>query len=352
MIDLQNELRQSLALATSRGTASVSVLLHEGADLQTFWGPESNEEPAYLVYSLTKTVLATLVLMLCEEEELNLDAPLATWFPHIAHAEHISLRQLLNHTAGIPDYGGIHAYQESVRSSPSIPWSFERFAAETFEKGLLFEPGKGWAYSNPGYMLVKRIAEAVAGVSLRTLVLERIVVPLGLQRTFVPETLGDLSSLAPGTSSGLAPDHSPRDVRTHYHPGWVSHGVVASTSSDVVRFLDALFRGRILSQQSLDQMCELVIVPGAPSAATNPLSRWGRPSYGLGLMGDPKSPWGLVLGHNGGGPCYNASAFYAADLGASVCVLGAIEKDFEAEGLVFEILDHLAHKRNTYSPKQ
>ena len=60
-------------------------------------------------------------------------------------------------------------------------------------------------------------------------------------------------------------------------------------------------------------------------------------------MGDPASPWGLVAGHNGGGPCYNASAFHAFDLGgASVCAMGAIEEGFNAEGLVFDVLDHLA----------
>jgi D-alanyl-D-alanine carboxypeptidase len=59
-------------------------------------------------------------------------------------------------------------------------------------------------------------------------------------------------------------------------------------------------------------------------------------------MGDPDSPWGLTLGHNGGGPCYSASAFHAINLGgASVCVMGAIEAGFNAEDLVFDILDHL-----------
>jgi len=155
-----------------------------------------------------------------------------------------------------------------------------------------------------------------------------------------------MAVLAPGVSSALSPDGAPRDVRTHYHPGWVSHGVVASTASELVRFLDGLFRGELLSRQSLAQMTELVFLPTDPSEASSeqdPSSRRGKPGYGLGLMGDPASPWGLVVGHNGGGPCYSASAFHAFDLGgASVCSMGAIEEGFNAEGVVFDVFDHLA----------
>jgi len=342
--DLRTGLREALTSEViGRGVASVSVIERPGAEPHAFWVPASADEPTFLAYSITKMFTASLILKLCEEGKLSLEDPLAKWFPHIAQAARISVRQVLNHTAGIPDYGGISAYHDSVRSSPSIPWSFERVAAETFGKGLLFAPGQGWAYSNPGYMLVKRIAEEVTGASYRTLIAERIASSFGLQKTFVPESVEDLASLAPGTSSQLAPDGSPRDVRAHYHPGWVSHGVVASTSSETARFLDGLFHGQFLSRHSLDQMMEFVLLPTAPdpspSAKDSPL-RPGRPGYGLGLMGDPASPWGLLVGHNGGGPCYSASAFHAFDLGGvSVCAMGAIEEDFDAERVVAGVLD-------------
>jgi len=345
-----------LAAANGRGVASVAVIERAGAEPHVYWVPASDSEPAFLAYSITKTFTAALILKLCEEGQLSLDYRLARWFPHITHADRISLRQLLNHTGGIPDYGGIRAYHEDLKSSPSIPWSFERFAAETFDKGLWFEPGQGWAYSNPGYMLLKRVAEEVTGVSYRALISERIARPLGLRRTFVAESIKDLAELAPGTSSALSPDGAPRDVRAHYHPGWVSHGVVASTASELVRLLDSLFGGELLSPHSLAQMTELVVLPTDPSEASleqDASSRRGKPSYGLGLMGDPVSPWGLAVGHNGGGPCYSASAFHAFDLGsASVCAMGAIEEGFSAEDVVFDVLDHLAASGNSRAAQQ
>lgn len=344
------QLSELLATAArGRGVAALAVIEGPGAEPHAWWVPEADQEPAFLAYSITKIFTAALILKLCENGRLDLEDRLARWVSRVPHADRISLRRLLNHTAGVPDYGGLPAYYEGVRFSPSTPWSFDRFAAETFAKGLLFEPGEGWAYSNPGYMILKRVAEIVTGCSYRDLIAEYITAPLGLRRTFVAESIDDLVALARGTSRAISPDGTPRDVRAFYHPGWVSHGVIASTASDVARFLDGLFGGVLLSRRSLAAMMEWVIVPPPPGEASDgqdPHSRRGRPSYGLGLMGDPVSPWGIVAGHNGGGPCYSASAFHAFDLGgASVCAMGAIEEDFSAEALVFDVLDRLAAAR-------
>jgi D-alanyl-D-alanine carboxypeptidase len=322
-----------------RGAAGIAVVSGAGARAEAGWVPPSaRDEPAYLAYSITKTFTATLVLQLRDQQRLTLDDRLARWFPRIDRSDRISLRQLLNHTAGIPDYGRLDAYHDAVRASPSSPWSFERFAAETFEKGLLFDPGSSWAYSNPGYLLLKRITEEVAGTSYEAMIGERIAQPLGLLRTFVPESVRDLSTLAPAVSRALAGAGATPEVRDHYHPGWVSHGVVASTPSDIARFFGALFCGDLLTAKSLHEMTTLV--PVGPSAAAS-ASRWRRPSYGLGIIGDPESSWGRLWGHNGDGPGYTTSAFHAPDLGVSVCAMCALEGDAIAEQMVFTVLDAL-----------
>src|SRR5690606_781357 len=108
--------------------------------------PALPDEPAFLAYSITKTFTATIILQLCEEAAVGLDDSIDGWFPRLAEAERISIRQLLNHTAGLRDYGPLRVYHEELRASPRTPWPFERFAAETLDKGLLFPPGSGWAY--------------------------------------------------------------------------------------------------------------------------------------------------------------------------------------------------------------
>ena len=100
-----------------------------------------------LVYSVTKTYLAVLCLRL----ELELDAPVSTWIDD-GRLPAATLRQLLHHTSGIPDYAGLPAYANAVRTSPSQPWDDEELLARALAQGLDFEPGAGWAYSNTGYL--------------------------------------------------------------------------------------------------------------------------------------------------------------------------------------------------------
>ena len=129
-------------------------------------------------------------------------------------------------------------------------------------------------------MLRRRIAEELTGQTFSALIRDRIARPLGLGRTFVPETLDDLSSLAPAESTALSIDRTAREVRGLYHPGWVSHGVVASTPSEIARFFDALFCRDVLSSPSLREMTTLVSIGDVAVGA----SRWRKPGYGLGIM--------------------------------------------------------------------
>jgi len=144
MIDLAAALAEILDRPVEgRGPAGIAALVAGAADPVAAWTPTSRGEPAFLAYSITKTFTGALLLLLRDEGRLALDDRLARWLPGIPGADRIALRQLLNHTAGIADYGGLSAYHDAVRAFPSTPWTFERFAAETFDKGLRFEPGTG-----------------------------------------------------------------------------------------------------------------------------------------------------------------------------------------------------------------
>jgi D-alanyl-D-alanine carboxypeptidase len=337
MTDVGTALGEALERCVESGAVvGMAVAQGSGDRIETAWRPASlAQEPSFLAYSITKTFTAALVMLLHEEGRLSLESPVNRWFPRITAAERISIRQLLGHTAGIRDYGGLPAYHEAVRSSPSIPWSFDEFAAATFDHGLLFEPGTAWAYSNPGYMLLKRIAEEVTGGSFATLVTMRIARPLGLRDTFVAESIADLTALAPAQSRAISVDGRPVDVRRRYHPGWVSHGVVAASPSDIARFYQALFTGRLVLASSLREMTTGVPVPDAPP-------QWHQPVYGLGLMGDLASPWGELWGHGGGGPGYTTSAVHAPDpagRAVTVCAMVALEAPDVAEQLAFGVLD-------------
>jgi D-alanyl-D-alanine carboxypeptidase len=187
-------------------------------------------------------------------------------------------------------------------------------------------------------MLARCILEKISEQSYRELVTNRICGPLALTRTYVPDSLAAMSSLAPASSSLLSPEQDRRDVRDWYHPGWVSHGVVASTPSETARFLHGLLSGWLCGSQSLTQLTTLTTMPAGPP-------RWSQPGYGLGVMGAIESPVGPVFGHNGGGPGYKVSVFHAPHLVAGGITISAMstleEDDYLAEIVVLDSLERV-----------
>jgi D-alanyl-D-alanine carboxypeptidase len=273
------------------------------------------DEPArYLVYSITKTYLAVLCLRL----GLDLDARVAAWIDD-ARLPDASLRQLLNHTSGIPDYGRLADYHAAVRERPSDPWDDQELLTRALAQGPDFPPGGGWAYSNTGYLLVRQIVELAADGGFAAALERELLRPLDLRDTSLALELADLYGLAPGIG-GV------EDVRGRYHPRWVGHRTLASTVADQTRFWTALAAGELCDLDLLTESNEI----GFDSPGFH------RPSYGLGLMTDPR-PDGLVIGHGGGGPGYAAAAFALLRPNAEprvVVLLSADERaDVQSEAL-------------------
>ncbi len=259
------------------------------------------QDARFYIYSNTKTLIAALVLRLAEAGRLALEAPFQKYLPEIALETPVSVRRLLNHSGGIPDYGGLPAYYAAVRAHPGRPWSDAEFLAATLGQGLAYPPGAGWGYSNIGYLLLRRLAERISTQPLADALREALFAPLGLDGCFVARGLEDAALLTPA-SSAFFTRGALEDVRQVYHPGWVSHGVVAATAPELARLLDGILGGALLSSGSRAAMLDALDVP-----VQHPLFR--QPGYGLGLMVDRQSRFGLLAGHGGGGPGYSAGAF-------------------------------------------
>ena len=262
----------------------------------------------FFVYSITKTLMAAITLQLVERGAVVLDRALQEYLPEYPVEAPVTVRQALNHTAGLPDYGGLPEYAAAVREHPGNAWSSEEFLDRTLANGLLFSPGEGWAYSNIGFLMIRLLIERVTSLSLRELVARYICEPLRLTETSVAETLEDTAVLTPGYSGWIDPDGPIVDIARLYHPGWVSHGVVISTAPELARIIDAIFAGRLVPPGLLPEMLTPIRVPGSHPPFVEP-------SYGLGVMLDPGSPFGLVAGHAGGGPGYSAGALHFPNVG-------------------------------------
>jgi D-alanyl-D-alanine carboxypeptidase len=285
----------------------------------------------FYIYSVTKTLIAIATLQLVEKGLLDLDLDVRVML-NLAFETPVTVRQLLNHSAGIPDYSQIFGdYLAAIRTHPQQPWTREEFLSRTLPRDVDFPAGQGWAYSNIGYLLVRMLIEKVTGQSLQEILGQVIFSPCNLERTRVVEALKDCAELTPGYSHLLSVKGELEDISRTYHPGWVSHGVVMST---------ALFLGKLLNSASLEAMKRAVVVPGKHQL-------FGKTGYALGLMTDIEPVLSPVFGHGGEGPGYSAAAFHFSALAGQRVTITALtncEGHDSAMTTVFE-LAHLMGKR-------
>ncbi|MBW4652656.1 MAG: beta-lactamase family protein [Kaiparowitsia implicata GSE-PSE-MK54-09C] len=342
--DLREQLRlvvkQSLIKDQIPG-AAVAIHVNGQAFLETGIGYQdrNHEIPLptdanFYIYSITKSLIATALLHLVGEGLLELDAPVQAYLTDFLLDTSVTLRQLLCHTSGLPDYGRVTAYSEAVKTNPSSPWSTEAFLDLAHTQGLQFVPGKGWAYSNIGYLLLKCILEKTTGLPIQKLLNKVIFSPLSLKKTFIPTALDDVDKLTPGYTAFFSGDEL-QDMTRVYHASWVAHSVVISTAPELAKIIDALFRGEILDLSLVEQM-------------SNPIHNLGKYplfenlGYGLGLFVDTESPYGKVKGHTGEGPGYSVAAFHFPRLaGSSTTIAALVNRDKHDYGLA--LVYEMAH---------
>ncbi|PFO74182.1 D-alanyl-D-alanine carboxypeptidase [Bacillus cereus] len=244
----------------------------------------------FRIGSVTKTFVATVLLQLAGENRLNLDDFIEKWLPGVIRGngydgKQITIRQVLNHTSGIADY---------IQSTDfDIMDTKKSYTAEEFvEMGISlppdFAPGKGWSYSNTGYVLLGILIEKVTGNSYAEEIEDRIIEPLDLSNTFLPGN----SSVIPGTKHArgyVQPDEASELIDVTYSNPGSSDGEMISTADDLNKFFSYLLGGKLLKEQQLKQMLTTV-----------PTGRDGMDGYGLGIF-ETKLPNGVsIWGHTGG----------------------------------------------------
>ncbi|MEN8447646.1 MAG: serine hydrolase domain-containing protein [Cyanobacteria bacterium J06555_13] len=269
----------------------------------------------FYTYSITKTFVSTIILKLVESGVLSLDGALQKYLPTLNIASTITLRQVLNHTSGLPSYTALPEYSPSVAASPGEPWPETRVLDLLQTDALDFEPGTQWRYSNTGYFALKKVIERELPFAEA---LERyITVPLGLKNTFVADRIpvaakgengnkDNTLSLTPGYGRELHPQNRMENIIYKYHPGWCYTGLIASTTEQTVLFYQALFGGDLLPPALMEQLQE-------PVSTGYKDPRFGEPCYGLGVMIDRDSKYGTTLFHGGQGPGFRPWVIHVPD---------------------------------------
>lgn len=246
----------------------------------------SPDDPPVIWWSFSKTVLAAAAMALVRDGKAELDALLP--------GEGFSLRALLQHTSGLPNYGGQPVYHDAVLSGRA-PWSEDEFLSHTLAPQIPRpEPGD-FAYSSLGYLILRRWIEATAGAPIDDVVRRLLLLPMGVENVRFARTPEDLAATRWGNAR-------------NYHPGWVAHGLLIGPPVSAALFLDRLIMGPAIPAPLLKEMRRSMVVGGPIEGRP-----FVEPSYGLGVMMDPKAPAGRMVGHTGSGPLSSAAVYRFPD---------------------------------------
>ncbi len=276
--------------------------------------------------SIGKTYVAAVALQLSMTGEIDLDMPISTWLGDAAwfsrvpnHAE-LTLRNLLNHTAGMiqpyfedPDFA---ARLAEVFSDPDDYMTPEQFIAESvLDTEPFFPAGEGFHYSDVHYTLAGLAIEAATGRPYYDLLDELFLEPLGLDLT-LPADRRDLPHLAQGYAHASAqlfdtPLEIVENGQLVVHPlqEWTGGGVVNNPQA-LVRWAKLLYEGNAIDGDDLPELFRI----GFPTDAANP-----HLGYGLGVS-VAESEHGLTYGHGGFFPGYNSLVAYYADHEIAVAI--------------------------------
>ncbi|MEE1758190.1 serine hydrolase domain-containing protein [Streptomyces sp. SP18BB07] len=255
--------------------------------------------------STTKTYVATVLLQLVDEGRLSLEDRVERWLPGVVEGNgndgrRVTVRQLLQHTSGLPDYISDVVPELSAAGylkHRSTTYTSRQRVAFAMTHPPVFEPGARWEYSNTNYILAGMVIEAVSGKKWDQEVRERILRPLRLTRTFAPGNDPRLPRPhARNYQQFEAGDDAPMtDTTLAYLPfDGDADGSMISTTADTNRFFSALLGGRLLAPAQLAEMLRTVAVPDTPGEV--PGSR-----YGLGIGWTPLTCGGGYWGHSGSG---------------------------------------------------
>lgn len=289
--------------------------------------------PRYRIGSITKTFTATVVLQLVAERRVSLDAPIERYLPGLIRqngydGRRITVRQLLQHTSGLPDY--TQTLDEDIES-----WRFRHVEPEELiARGLaLPPPDKPWHYSTTNYIVAGLLVERVTGHRLESELESRIIRPLGLRDTYWP---GDSVVIRGPHPRGYHPVERDGSVEladvTEFNMSWGgAGGALISSNADLNRYFDALLSGRLLPRRELAEMRRTV--------EADPDRLWPGARYGLGMIASPLECGGSWEGHGGSVPGFRALQATTSDGRQLAMVINEIPPTEGAEAAFHHVID-------------
>lgn len=260
------------------------------------------EDHVFEIGSISKQFVAVAALLQVEEGKLNLDDPINKHLPNLpSEWVGVTVRQLFNHTSGIPDYEEIHTYD--IYRLRVTPDDIIKIASA---RPMDFEPGTGWYYSNTGHYLASMIVERVDNMPIGKVLEKRIFEPLGMSQT----RFADPEAIIKGRVEGYWVNRNNELINRNATEtsSTLGAGGLLSSAADMAKWDHALHGTELLTEESKNIMWQSVILPNGRDT-----------EYGLGW--DLSDEYGLkTTSHSGQVAGFVAYFARYVDEGVSVIV--------------------------------
>jgi CubicO group peptidase (beta-lactamase class C family) len=285
--------------------------------------------------SVSKQFTAMIIMQLKEENKLNFDDGIEKYLGQL-HYGNITIRNLLNHTSGLPDYQAImdeHWDKSKVAGNEDIIEYLNKY-----HPPKLFDPGTKYEYSNTGYVLLASIAELVSVEDFIELSRSKIFRPVGMNATDI-RTLPEKTNIKNFAWGHIYVAEEQRYVQADSFPSsnytiWLGNrkgpGRISSTSLDLLKWDQALYSEAIIKQQTLAE----AFMPAR--LKNDSLSYYG---FGWDIRNSPSGK--RIVRHNGDNPGYKTQIIRHLDEDKTLIVLcNNAHKEFEKLiGLLDKLLD-------------
>lgn len=259
------------------------------------------------IASVAKAFSGAVALSLVSKGTLSLEDTIGERLPDLPTAWWaVTLRQLLNHTSGLPDFSKSPDFLAAVRASPTKAPPPRELLTYVENQPLQFVPGSQYKYSNSDNIAVGLMIEAATGQSYESQLQEQVYGPLGLTSTSLPTGVDMPEPFIHGYSND--PSESPREDQSELIAAgwsWASGGIV-STPADLNSFIRGYVGGQLFDSQTQAQQRK--VIEGGNSEPAGP----GTNAAGLGIF-RYATPCGTVWGHTGNTPGYTQFAAASPD---------------------------------------
>lgn len=200
----------------------------------------------YRIGSITKMFTAVIIFQLIEEKKLSLDDKLSDYFPSVPNSSKITIDNMLSHRSGIHNFTDDSLYRTYYENPKTQKEMVDIISSAPPD----FEPGTKTEYSNSNFVLLGYIAEKISKKTYRNLVKERITDKLRLYDTYVAGKMDLRKNECHSYSfNGDWKQEPETDLSVP-----AGAGSIVSTAADLARFIESLFKGKLISTGSLDQM--------------------------------------------------------------------------------------------------